>query len=88
MSFGFKYGIPSLIRIVFDVRLPIVLWADFGRRSEVQDYGKGGTVFGQIKGHDRISDSELYSGKVNQLVISIGCTGGKHRSDVDRDRNP
>lgn len=38
-----------------------------GNDPEVQDYvmgnEKAGTVFGQIKGHDRISDSELYSGR-------------------------
>ena len=74
MSFGFKYGIPSDSDLVFDVRfLPNPYYIDglrekTGNDPEVQDYvmgnEKGGTVFfGQIKGHDRISDSELYSGR-------------------------
>ncbi len=27
-----------------------------------------------------ISDSELCKGRQNNLVIAVGCTGGKHRS--------
>lgn len=90
LSFGFKYGIPSDADLVFDVRfLPNPYYVDdlkrkTGNQKEVQDYVKqGGTaeVF-----MEKLSDmikflipNYIGEGK-NQLVIAIGCTGGKHRS--------
>ena len=80
MSFGFKYGIPQDADLVFDVRfLPNPYYIDTlrektGNEAEVQDY-----VMQNDKGRiflDKLKDME---GK-NQLVIAIGCTGGKHRS--------
>ena len=90
MPFGFKYGIPQDSDLVFDVRfLPNPYYIDelkekTGNDPEVQDY-----VMGNEKSRvflDKLKDmveflipNYILEGK-NQLVISIGCTGGKHRS--------
>lgn len=90
LSFGFKYGIPLEADLVFDVRcLPNPFYikelkGKTGVDKEVQDYVMNSE---KTKGLiDRIIDLvdfslPLYSeeGK-NQLVVGIGCTGGKHRS--------
>lgn len=90
LSFGFKYGIPSDADLVFDVRfLPNPYYDDSlryhtGNEREVQDFVKqGGTAdifLGKL--YDMIGFLLPYyvqEGK-NQLVIAVGCTGGKHRS--------
>ena len=90
MSFGFKYGIPSDSDLVFDVRfLPNPYYIDglrekTGNDPEVQDYVMGNEKAEQFL--DKLKDmteflipNYILEGK-NQLVISIGCTGGKHRS--------
>ena len=90
LSFGFKYGIPSDADLVFDVRfLPNPYYveglrAKTGNDKEIQDY-----VLQFKEEHeflDKLEDminflipNYIAEGK-NQLVISIGCTGGKHRS--------
>lgn len=90
LSFGFKYGIPADSDLVFDVRfLPNPYYVEelrpkTGRDREVQDYvmktGTAGTFLEKLT--DLIEFSLPYyvdEGK-NQLVVSIGCTGGQHRS--------
>ncbi|MDY5648083.1 MAG: RNase adapter RapZ [Lachnospiraceae bacterium] len=90
LSFGFKYGIPSDSDLVFDVRfLPNPYYIDelkakSGNDKEVQDYVMGFEV--SEKFLDKLEDllnflipNYILEGK-NQLVISVGCTGGKHRS--------
>lgn len=90
LSFGFKHGIPADADLVFDVRfLPNPFYIDelkhkTGNDREVQDY-----VMGFQEAHifiDKLSDmieflipNYIKEGKY-QLVIGIGCTGGKHRS--------
>ena len=90
MSFGFKYGIPSDADLVFDVRfLPNPYYvADLrpktGNDIEIQQF-----VMAHKEAHefiDKLDDmiqflipNYIKEGK-NQLVIAIGCTGGKHRS--------
>lgn len=90
LSFGFKYGIPSDSDLVFDVRfLPNPYYIEelrekSGNDKEIQDY-----VMSFDAAHEFIDQLEkmikflipnyILEGK-NQLVISIGCTGGKHRS--------
>ena len=90
LSFGFKYGIPSDSDIVMDVRfLPNPYYVDglrakTGNDKEIQDYVMqydDAKIF-----LDKLEDlvkflipNYIAEGK-NQLVISIGCTGGKHRS--------
>lgn len=90
LSFGFKHGIPADSDLVFDVRfLPNPFYIDelkhkTGKEKEVQDY-----VMSFDMAHDFLHKLEdmvefllpnyVAEGK-NQLVISIGCTGGHHRS--------
>lgn len=90
LSFGFKYGIPGDADLVFDVRfLPNPYYVEELRRKtgntlEVQNYvTKGGTAEEFLK---KLEDmlaflipNYILEGK-NQLVVGIGCTGGKHRS--------
>ena len=90
MSFGFKYGIPQDADLVFDVRfLPNpyyidTLWEKTGNEAEVQDYvmqnDKGRIFLDKLKDMmEFLIPNYILEGK-NQLVIAIGCTGGKHRS--------
>ena len=90
VSFGFKHGIPSDADLVFDVRfLPNPFYIDelknkTGIDKEVQDYVMGypEAVEFMEKLYDMISfliPNYIKEGK-HQLVVSIGCTGGKHRS--------
>lgn len=90
MSFGFKYGIPNDSDIVFDVRclpnpfyIPSMKYKT-GLDKEVNDYvlqsEQSQTVLEKL--NDLISYMiPLYisEGK-SQLVIAMGCTGGRHRS--------
>lgn len=89
-SFGFKYGIPSDSDLVFDVRfipnpfyLP-ELKEKTGMNQDVRDYVMQWDEAKEFldKLYDMVNFLIPYyikEGK-NQLVISIGCTGGKHRS--------
>ena len=90
LSFGFKHGIPADADLVFDVRfLPNPFYIEelkykTGNDKEVQDY-----VMGFDEAHifvEKLADmvnflipNYVKEGKY-QLVIGIGCTGGKHRS--------
>lgn len=90
LSFGFKYGIPADSDLVFDVRfLPNPYYEEdlkykSGNDKEVSDF-----VMKFKESHEFLQKLEdmmnflipnyVIEGK-NQLVISIGCTGGKHRS--------
>lgn len=90
LSFGFKYGVPSDSDLVFDVRfLPNPFYIPelkekTGNDPEVRDYVLGHEVSGFFL--DKLKDMLTFlipnyvrEGK-NRLVISVGCTGGKHRS--------
>lgn len=90
MSFGFKYGIPQDADLVFDVRfLPNPYYIEglkekTGNDREVQEYvldnERAQTFVEKLKGlMDFLLPNYILEGK-NQLVIGIGCTGGKHRS--------
>ncbi len=90
LSFGFKYGIPSDADLVFDVRfLPNPYYDEHlrpltGQVQAVRDYVmQGGTADAFLKKlYDMIDfllPNYINEGK-NQLVIAVGCTGGKHRS--------
>lgn len=90
LSFGFKNGIPSDADLVFDVRFlpnPYYLEAlrpKTGNDPEIQQFvlkAPEANIF-----LDKLEDmirflipNYIREGK-NQLVIAIGCTGGKHRS--------
>ena len=90
MSFGYKYGLPQDSDLVFDVRfLPNPYYIEelkylTGNDLSVQNYVMGFET--TVTFIDKLVDMlkflmPLYieEGKSN-IVISIGCTGGKHRS--------
>lgn len=90
VSFGFKYGIPADSDLLFDVRfMPNPFYVEglkrkTGNDKEVNDFvmnSKQSVEF--LKKLDDMINflipNYVLEGK-NQLVISIGCTGGKHRS--------
>ncbi len=90
ISFGYKYGIPPEADLVFDMRcLPNPFYVKelkplTGLDEPVRDYILGFDVTGQFvqKLYDFLDYTvALYQqeGK-SELVIGIGCTGGKHRS--------
>ena len=92
ISFGYKYGIPTDSDLVFDIRcLPNPFYEPelknlTGLDKEVYDYVMQRPEAESLQ--NRLYDLidfliPLYraEGK-SQLVISIGCTGGRHRSVV------
>ena len=90
LSFGFMYGIPKDVDLVFDVRfLPnpyydLDLRMQTGEDAAVREYvfrDKNTGVFLE-KLEDMVKfliPNYINEGKT-QLVIGIGCTGGQHRS--------
>ena len=90
MSFGFKYGIPSESDMVFDARmLPNPFYVEeltelTGLDAPVKEY-----IFSHASSReflaklidftDFLTPLIIQDGRA-QAVISIGCTGGKHRS--------
>lgn len=90
LSFGFKYGIPADVDIVFDVRfLPNPYYI-----PELKNYtGNDAPVHDYVMKHrvsqvflDKVTDllkflipNYIEEGR-HQLVIAVGCTGGQHRS--------
>lgn len=90
LSFGFKYGIPADSDLVFDVRfLPNPYYVEglrskTGNDSEIRDYVMQFPEASEfLEKMDALLSflipNYIAEGK-NQLVISVGCTGGKHRS--------
>lgn len=90
LSFGFKYGIPADADLVFDVRfLPNPYYVDELRPQTGLDESVYSYVMNSEtaqKFADKLEDminflipNYVKEGKTN-LVIAIGCTGGKHRS--------
>ncbi|MGN0403822.1 MAG: RNase adapter RapZ [Bariatricus sp.] len=90
LSFGFKYGIPNDADLVFDVRfLPNPYYIDelrpqSGNDEPVQEYVMNNELARAFL--EKLTDMIQFlipnyaaEGK-HQLVIAIGCTGGKHRS--------
>ena len=90
LSFGFKYGIPEDADLVFDVRfLPNPYYVDelrplTGLDERVFNYVMDCDTAREFA--DKLEDMITFlipnyvkEGKTN-LVIAIGCTGGKHRS--------
>ena len=90
LSFGFKYGIPADCDLVFDVRfLPNPYYIEelrpmSGNDREVREYVMNNEKAREflVKLTEMIKfliPNYIQEGKT-QLVIGIGCTGGKHRS--------
>ncbi len=92
MSFGYKYGVPPEVDLLFDVRfLPNPYYSrEFrpltGNDDQVKDYVLGSPVARDFL--ERISNLCTFllphyenEGKT-YLTIGVGCTGGRHRSVV------
>lgn len=90
LSFGFKYGIPADADLVFDVRFlknPYYvpeLKKRTGLEQDVRDYVLSSPMAPEFL--DKLEDmirflipGYIAEGK-NQLVVAVGCTGGRHRS--------
>lgn len=95
ISFGFKYGVPIECDLVFDVRfIPNPYYIESMKRLT----GRNETVRNYVS---KMPETEEFLVKLNdmldflvpnyvkegksQLVIGIGCTGGRHRSVVIAD---
>jgi UPF0042 nucleotide-binding protein len=90
LSFGFKYGIPNDADLVFDVRfLPNPYYIEelrpmSGNDREVRNYVMGNEKAVEflrklIDMVEFLIPNYIAEGKT-QLIIAVGCTGGKHRS--------
>lgn len=90
LSFGFKYGIPVDADLVFDVRflpnpyyIPELKYKT-GMDHEVSSYvmksGAAGTFLDKLEDMLKFLIPNYITEGKNQLVIGVGCTGGKHRS--------
>jgi RNase adapter protein RapZ len=92
VSFGFKYGLPLDADLVLDVRfLPNPHYVPSlqpltGQNAGVQKYVNQWSITGKFmkKAKDLLDfllPCYIKEGK-SQLVVAVGCTGGKHRSVV------
>ena len=90
LSFGFKYGLPPEADLVFDVRcLPNPYYMPelkplTGLDDPVRDYVMRWEQSQEVKKRlfsliDYMLPLYVEEGK-SQLVVAVGCTGGKHRS--------
>lgn len=92
ISFGYKYGIPQDVDLLFDVRfLPnphfIPEYRELnGLASEVKRYvlekEETGLFLEKLKDLLKYLIPEYIKEGKTYLTIGIGCTGGKHRSPV------
>lgn len=90
ISFGFKFGVPIDADLIFDVRfLPNPHYIDqlrpkTGRNAEVYDYvmkwGETQEFLGKLLDMLNFLLPQYKKEGKSQVVIGIGCTGGKHRS--------
>jgi RNase adapter protein RapZ len=90
LSFGFKYGIPIDADLIYDVRfLPNPHYVDTlrpktGQDSEVYDYvmkwAETQEFLGKLLDMMQFLIPQYIKEGKSQLVVGIGCTGGKHRS--------
>ena len=90
VSFGFKHGVPEDSDLVLDVRfLPNPYYLEemrqlTGEDAKVNEYVMGHEAAGEFL--EKLEElmkflipNYVLEGK-NHLIVSIGCTGGKHRS--------
>ena len=91
ISFGYKYGVPSDVSFLQDVRfLPNPYYDESlkpktGLIKEVRDYVKNSEVslnyIASLKSLlDLTISACIESGRKEDMIIAIGCTGGRHRS--------
>jgi UPF0042 nucleotide-binding protein len=90
MSFGFKYGLPSDVDMVADMRfLPNPYWEEdlrdeTGKSARVSKYVLSHPLATEfLDNYERLLHTVI-SGYVSEnktyATVAIGCTGGKHRS--------
>ena len=89
-SFGFKYGVPGDVNMMWDVRfLPNPYWVDglrskTGRVDEVAAYvlesHQGKDFLTLLKPMITFLIEQSSKADKKSLRIGIGCTGGRHRS--------
>ncbi|MFJ6652580.1 RNase adapter RapZ [Microbacterium sp. NPDC091313] len=92
MSFGFKYGLPTDVDMVADMRfLPNPYWNDELRALSGEDAPVRDEVLGQPGAQEFLT---AYAAALEPVlagyqrenkrhsVVAIGCTGGRHRSVV------
>ncbi len=90
VSFGFKYGVPRDVDMLFDLRFVenpyfvAKLRAHSGRDQQIVDFLDAQPEYGEFA--IRVEDMLAYvmphfvhEGK-SYLTVAIGCTGGRHRS--------
>lgn len=90
LSFGFKYGIPSDADLVFDVRfipnpfyiqdLKPLTGNDVAVRDYVMEQPESSEFLEKLDDMCNFLIPNYVKEGKNQLVIAVGCTGGKHRS--------
>jgi UPF0042 nucleotide-binding protein len=95
VSFGFKYGVPLDVDMVFDCRfLPNPHWVDELRpltglddavRDYVLDQPESGEFLGKLDDLMGLLVPAFIKEGKSYLSIAVGCTGGRHRSVVIAD---
>ena len=90
LSFGFKYGLPTDVDLVADMRfLPNPFWQEelralTGKDAEVRDYVLSRPGAEEFLGSYAQALRPVLEGyqreNKSHSTIAIGCTGGKHRS--------
>lgn len=90
LSFGFKYGLPSDIDLLFDARfIPNPFYVEHlkektGLEKEIKEYvmsfEESRTFLHKLEDLLKFLIPYFIREGKNQLVIGIGCTGGRHRS--------
>ena len=90
MSFGYKYGLPSDVDMIADMRfLPNPYWEESlrdntGKDAPVSEYVLSNPLAGDFLEQFERTLHTVLSGYVSEnktyATIAIGCTGGKHRS--------
>ncbi len=90
VSFGYKYGLPSDVDMVADMRfLPNPYWEDKLRSLDGLDAAVSDYVFAHPLANSFLDQFEgaihtVLAGYISEnkthATIAIGCTGGKHRS--------
>jgi RNase adapter protein RapZ len=89
-SFGFKYGTPIDVNMVWDVRfLPNPYWIEelrpkTGKVNEVAEYvlrsAEGRLFFVHLEPLLQFLVDQNSAASKKTIRIAIGCTGGRHRS--------
>ena len=90
LSFGFKYGIPDESDLVFDVRflpnpfynpeLRLLSGLDLEIKNYVLSHDVSTRFMESLHGMLHFLIPHYITEGKSQLIVSIGCTGGRHRS--------